>query len=240
MRSREEADLYIQQRACVCGDIEFVAVGANVLDEGVMCLRIFGNCRTCGRQREFLFEQPPRPLKVTGQIQFGGPDSSRLLDAGEWLAVAEYYAKLDPGTYKDLDTARAAMEEVLKFLPAGVDRMPEEAFWSEKGRAVREREPARFRRARLEAILDAYKKHLAKIDLTKSSLVWTHTGDAEIPYQTTVDGRPYTIRINDFPAESMYTLISNGRELRDIESWPPTWVMPDPPKELLDLVKPKN
>lgn len=240
MRSNAEADVYMDQRPCECGDIEFPRTSAVMTDGGVLCSRYYGKCRSCGRDREFIFELPPKQLPIGNQLEFGGADASRLLDAGEWLAIAEYYAKLEPGTYKDLETARAAMDEVLKFLPPGVDEMPDTAFWSEKGKAVRAREPARFRRARLEAILDAYRKQLAKTDLTSLVLTWKHTGDAEFPYTTDVNGKRYTLRLNDFPAEPMYTLISDGTELQDLEDWPGNWAMPAPPKELLDLLKPKN
>jgi hypothetical protein len=73
-------------------------------------------------------------------------------------------------------------------------------------------------------------------DLTQIAITWKHTGDAELPYTAEVLGRTYTIRINDFPAEPLYTLLSGGAELEDLEDWPPAWVMPTPPKELLDLL----
>ncbi len=56
----------------------------------------------------------------------------------------------------DLATAIAALDEVLKFVPAGADAVPAEAFWSERGRAVHATEPGRFRAARLRAVRDAY------------------------------------------------------------------------------------
>lgn len=71
------------------------------------------------------------------------------------------------------------------------------------------------------------------------AITWKHTGDGEFPYTAEVGGQTYTIRINDFPAEPLYTLISNGAELMDLEDWPPTWVFPSPPKQLLDLLTKK-
>lgn len=70
-------------------------------------------------------------------------------------------------------------------------------------------------------------------DLLELAIAWTHTGDAEIPYAAEVDGRRYTIRINDFPAEPLYTLLADGAELVDLEDWPPAWQMPEPPRALL-------
>jgi hypothetical protein len=242
MRTSAEAHIYMDQHPCTCGDIEFDRQSAVITDGGVLCTRYFGRCRTCGTMRELIFELPPTQRPIGDQVEFGGSDPSRLLDAGEWMATSEYYAKLDPGTAEDLDIARAALEEVIKFLPDGADSVPDKAFWTERGRAVREREPGRFRRDRLAAVLDVYRKLLATQNqkLTDAAVEWKHTGSGEFPYTADVRGQRFTIRINDFPAEPLYTLISDGVELQDLDDWPAAWVMPDPPKQLLDLLKPRN
>ena len=163
-RTNAEAHLYMDLHPCACGDIEFDRQSAVITDGDALCSRYSGPCRSCGAVRTFVFELPEtiRPIRGDG-VDFGGDDPSRLLDPGEWLAVADYYAKLDPGTYDDLDIARAAMEEVLKFAPAGAERVPDDAFRTERGRAVRDAEPGRFRRVRLEAVLGAYRDLLAKM-----------------------------------------------------------------------------
>jgi hypothetical protein len=162
-RSNAEAHLYMDLRPCGCGDIEFARRSAVTDDGGVLCSRYDGPCRSCGAQRSFLFELPEtiRPIRE-GTVDFGGDDPSRLLDPGEWLAVADYFAKLDPGTSDDLDIAAAAVAEVLKFIPRDAERVPDEAFRTDRGRAVRDLEPGRFRRPRLEAVLGAYRELLAK------------------------------------------------------------------------------
>ena len=76
-------------------------------------------------------------------------------------------------------------------------------------------------------------------DLTTIGVTWKHTGDAEFPYTAEVEGKRYTIRVNDFPAEPLYTLISEGTELQDLEDWPAAWAMPAPPEALLALLAPK-
>ena len=162
MRTSAEAQMYMDQQPCTCGDIEFDRQSAVMTDGGVLCSRYFGKCRTCGTMREFVFELPLTQRPITNQVEYGGSDPSQLLDAGQWLAISEYYAKLEPGTPDDLDIARAAVEEVIKFLPDGVDSVPDIAFWTERGRAVRDREPARFRRARLAAILDVFRQLLGR------------------------------------------------------------------------------
>jgi hypothetical protein len=60
-------------------------------------------------------------------------------------------------------------------------------------------------------------------------IAWEHTGDGEFPYRATVEGRTYTIRVNEFPAEPLYTLLVEGREVEDLEDWPPAWVRPTSP-----------
>lgn len=240
MRTNAEAHVYMDQRPCTCGDIEFDRQSAVMSDGGVLCGRYFGTCRTCGTAREFIFELPPTQRPLGGQVEYGGSEPSRLLDAGEWMAVSEYYAKLEPGLPEDLDVARAALEEVIKFLPDGADSVPDSAFWSERGRAVRDREPGRFRRARLAAVLEVHRTGLGRFDLTQVPVVWKHTGDAEFPFTADVRSRRFTIRINDFPAEPMYTLLAEGKELEDLDDWPSKWVMPEPAQALLELLEPRT
>jgi hypothetical protein len=173
-RSNAEAHLYMDLRPCACGAVEFDRQSNVISDGDALCSRYAGPCRRCGTPRVFVFELPETIRPVRGdQIEFGGSDPSRLLDPGEWLAVADDHARglhVDSaGTHRDLDLARAAVEEVLKFVPAGADRVPIDAFRTDRGRAVRNAEPGRFRRARLEAVLGAYSDLLAKSPATPSA-----------------------------------------------------------------------
>jgi hypothetical protein len=61
------------------------------------------------------------------------------------------------------------------------------------------------------------------------AITWKHTGDGELPYRAQVEGRALAIRINDFPAEPLYTLIIDGEEIADLDDWPTRWVRPDIP-----------
>lgn len=58
-------------------------------------------------------------------------------------------------------------------------------------------------------------------------LVFTRTGDGEFPYVAKVDERVVTIRINDFPAEPLYSILVGDQVLADLEDWPPAWPRPD-------------
>ncbi|WP_432825293.1 hypothetical protein [Dactylosporangium sp. CA-092794] len=72
--------------------------------------------------------------------------------------------------------------------------------------------------------------------LTDRPIAWEHSGDGEFPYHAEIDGRTLTVRVNDFPAEPLYTLIVDGAELADLDDWPSTWRRPPIPNHLLDLI----
>jgi hypothetical protein len=65
---------------------------------------------------------------------------------------------------ESLATAAAAIDEALRFLPAGAETVPDSAFWSQRGAGVRAAEPGRFRRARLVAAARAYRSMLAELE----------------------------------------------------------------------------
>jgi hypothetical protein len=57
-------------------------------------------------------------------------------------------------------------------------------------------------------------------------ITWHSTGDGEIPYEAKVDGQRWTVQVNDFPAEALYTLIIDGTPVEDLEDWPSAWQRP--------------
>ncbi len=61
-------------------------------------------------------------------------------------------------------------------------------------------------------------------------LVFSATGDGEVPYVTEHEGRTLRVRVNDFPAEPLYTLLVDGIEIEDLEDWPGRWVKEPRPK----------
>lgn len=151
-RSSPECHLYIELHPCACGEAVFAAKHRTVSRDGQLVAVYEGPCRRCGAQRSFEFvlaeEIPPRPPA------FGGDAPSTILDAGEFLHAADRFAKLAP---PDLARAIACLDEVLKLIPPGHDRVPEESIVSAVGRAVYTAEPGRFRRPRLVAVRDTYR-----------------------------------------------------------------------------------
>lgn len=57
-------------------------------------------------------------------------------------------------------------------------------------------------------------------------IVWERGKDPEHPYATIVAGDKAVVRLNDFPDESLYTLIVNDVELLDFNDWPEPWKRP--------------
>jgi len=62
-------------------------------------------------------------------------------------------------------------------------------------------------------------------DLLSEVLAWERTGNPEYPYQTVFQGTNCFIRINDFPQESLYSLIAGDQEF-NFDEWPSHWERP--------------
>lgn len=157
---------------CRCGELEFEPRHWLEQHGEHLVTTYEGECPGCGATRRFEFQlasdMPPAPPT------FGGEQASQLIDPGQFLWVAEQFAssvpadpaELTPSESREeaqeaLETAVAAVEEVLKFIPDGADSVPEETFTAPEGWMLYHQEPGRFQRYRLEAILEAYREGLA-------------------------------------------------------------------------------
>lgn len=170
-RSVAEAHLYMDLRPCECGQARFARRGAVVaLDDGDLASRYSGECGGCGQHREFTFRLPAEPVVAPHGVRYGGDEPSQLLDPGEWLTVAETYARSVSVPTRQIPTrqaepsllrAIAALDEVAKFIPSGEDAVPVHAF-TERGRDIHRQEPGRFRRDRLAAVRAAYVEMLPR------------------------------------------------------------------------------
>jgi hypothetical protein len=160
-RTRDEAQLYLELRPCPdCGSIDTPWEHAIIEVDGELTVSYAGICAGCQAEREYLFGLPAHETRVDGWPTFGGPEPSELLDAGEWMDVAERAASAVPlgaaEAGRVLSVARAALDEVIKFVPAGQDAVPEDEFWTPAGREVRDADPGRFRLERLLLVRDSY------------------------------------------------------------------------------------
>ncbi len=52
---------------------------------------------------------------------------------------------------------------------------------------------------------------------------WNEGGDPNYPYEAKINGDKLVIRLNDFPDESLYTLIVNDKEVSSFDDWPKQW-----------------
>jgi hypothetical protein len=168
-RSPEEAHLFMELHPCACGAADFDRTSSVAEVDGGWLVRYEGRCTSCGRDRVFEFRRADETAIPAGGGWAPGTRPSELLDAGEWLLVADAYGSVETGAHgsveagrsptwrTDLLAAAAALDEVLKFVPAGAETVPDDAFWTARGRAVRDAEPGRFRRFRLEAGRAAYR-----------------------------------------------------------------------------------
>jgi hypothetical protein len=167
-RTNAEAHLFMDLRPCACGDRRFARTSTVVTIDGELASRYTGTCARCGTPRTFEFRLPPEILHPPADgVVYGGPEPSELLDPGEWLSIADDYARSVPlGSKLDGDALRsarhrlaaavAALDEVRKFAPPGTNEVPASAFTTPFGRATWDKEPGRFRLARLEAVRQAY------------------------------------------------------------------------------------
>jgi hypothetical protein len=161
-RTRDEAHLYLELHPCPdCGSIETPWEHALIEVDGELTVSYAGICRGCQAEREYLFGLPARETRADGWPTFGGPEPSEVLDPGQWMEVADRAAAAVPTDPVEagrvLAVARAAVDEVVKFVPAGQDAVPEDEFWTPEGRAVRDAEPGRFRLDRLLVVRDTYR-----------------------------------------------------------------------------------
>jgi hypothetical protein len=173
-RSADECRLYIELHPHDCGESSF-PTGSRLekTDRGLIAI-YETECPRCHKSRrlEFVLDPelpPPSPA-------YGGPNPSSIIDPGEFMYAAEDAAKRVPHSLEGLDDDRArvareklaiaiaAMEEIFKFIPPGKSAPPATAFVSQIGTEVFSKEPGRFERSRLEAVLDTYRQGLEDFD----------------------------------------------------------------------------
>ena len=60
-------------------------------------------------------------------------------------------------------------------------------------------------------------------DCSRLAVVWHPTNDALLPFRAEVGADSWRLRLDDFPAEHLYTLLINGREVGAFDDWPKNW-----------------
>jgi hypothetical protein len=168
-RTSDEAELYMRLHPCACGEPDFRADLTLLRIDGVGAIRYEGDCVACGLHRDFCFRYPDGGLLAQEGCRYGPPGApSRLLDAGEWLLVADLLTDAgqalltaDDPSNNEIRTGRdllagavEAAAECLKFVPPGADSVPDSAVWSEPGLSFHSSNPERFDRSQLVADLE--------------------------------------------------------------------------------------
>jgi hypothetical protein len=74
---------------------------------------------------------------------------------------------------------------------------------------------------------DAVKYQAASEKIFAKSPNWSKTEDMNFPYTATVDGKTWTVRINDFPEEELYTLLIDGKAVLSFSDEPGNWHFPE-------------
>ncbi len=175
-RTEDEVYLYISLQPCeVCGqtgpEVRGVSSGTS---DGHPIRGYETACSQCGTTRTFWFRfaETPSP-SAGGRWDFGGPEPSELLDPGQWLLLADTVLADAPETMTGLtesqrhelrdrvELAAAALEEVLKFIRDGEDRVSPFAFWSQPGHELQLTAAWRFEREWLESDLRRCRETLA-------------------------------------------------------------------------------
>ena len=60
----------------------------------------------------------------------------------------------------------------------------------------------------------------------EEKVVWKPGMDPRYPYEAELHREKLVIRLNDFPDESLYTLIVNKVEVASFDDWPEQWDRP--------------
>jgi hypothetical protein len=171
-RTNREAHAYMDLHPCdACGETRFSPDSSVIMADGDLASRYHGPCPACGTHREFVFRIPGEVLlPPADRIRFGDDHPSELIDAGQWLWLADHISTRTPADLftvqpesldkhrLDMTAATAAVEEVLKFIPPGADQLPAKALWTQQGQEVYQTRPSRFVRGSLLAVRDAYQE----------------------------------------------------------------------------------
>ena len=60
-------------------------------------------------------------------------------------------------------------------------------------------------------------------DCSRLAVLWHPANDPLLPFRAEVGADNWHLRLNDFPAEHLYTLLVNGREIGEFDDWPKSW-----------------
>ena len=60
-------------------------------------------------------------------------------------------------------------------------------------------------------------------DCLKQNIQWVSSDEKGFPFLAMVGNREWKLRLNDFPDEQLYTLFIGGKEIGNLDDFPPAW-----------------
>ena len=160
VRSADEAALFMVLHPCPRCGRRFDGFASRIeAREGALVSVYAGPCPGCGLPRQFDLElDATMPPAVTDDEILLGEGLSTCLDPGQLLEAAELYG--DAGNDRELQLAISALDEAIKFVPAGADAVPESSITSRGGWVLYDDDPRRFTRVELLAARQRYRESL--------------------------------------------------------------------------------
>jgi hypothetical protein len=166
-RSSLECRLYIELHPCDCGATASDLHHRMVMRDNRLTALYEATCAQCQNPIEYVFALAD---EIVAAEKFGGADPSTIIDPGQFMRESDRLAQSvvlsrpdrtqDARNLYSMARAIACLEEVMKWLPEPLEMVPADAFFTEQGKQFAAREPKRFRRSRLRALLAAYQEKL--------------------------------------------------------------------------------
>lgn len=180
-RTAEEADLYVDLEAEAEGEVPESRKRKKTERRRQTFWSYQVRCKS-GKLLEFEFELDGLPEPKPGlrrNVDYGGAEPSRIIDAGEWLKVADRWAGEAPRSLAGLperqrreaagtlEKAIAAVGEILKFIPHGSDRVSSTSLLNNRGKTYFNKDVRRFTRTALEQLKGELESRLRRFQSSR-------------------------------------------------------------------------
>jgi hypothetical protein len=75
-----------------------------------------------------------------------------------------------------------------------------------------------------QALTDARSSQVPLEDCLRAVATWSRTSDPTAQWRSQVGPDIWTVRVNDFPEDHLYTLFVNDGALGNFDEWPRQWL----------------
>jgi hypothetical protein len=66
--------------------------------------------------------------------------------------------------------------------------------------------------------------HVPLEDCLRAAVTWSMTSEPAAQWRSQAGPETWTVRVNDFPEEHLYTLFVNDEAIGDFDEWPRQWL----------------